>query len=140
MRQTLETFAAGRRPTGAIQKANSLAMPAALSVTRASTTSPTGLSARDDNTHMAMTRQSSLEPPPNVDQVNGAATVNQSMNRFYEVTRLRRMRSIPTNTARPGPGSQAGLDDFTSRGVISEREAEELYQTSVQVHGVHFHC
>lgn len=75
-----------------------------------------------------MTRENSLEPAPN-GEGNGAVTVEEPMNSLYEVTRLRNIRSNQTNTTRPQPESQAELDDFISRGVISEQEAEELYQT-----------
>lgn len=77
---------------------------------------------------MAMTRENSLEPAHN-GEGNGAVTVEEPMNSLYEVTRLRNIRSNQTNTTRPQLGSQAELDDFISRGVISELEAEELYQT-----------
>lgn len=78
---------------------------------------------------MAMTRENSLEPAPSSDQGNGAVAVEDPMNSLYEVTRLRNIRSNRAKTARPLPGSQGELNDFISRGVISEHEAEELYKT-----------
>lgn len=128
MRQSLEVFAAEKRPSQVRQSAQNLSVPVAPTVTPAST-SPTGLSTRDDNTQMAMTRENSLEPPTNVDQGNAAVTVEEPMSSLYEVTRLRNIRSNPANTARARPSSQEELDDFISRGVISEHEAQELYQT-----------
>lgn len=128
MRQSLEMFAAKAQPLPPPRESQSMAAPAAPTATPASTTSPAGLSTRDDNTQMAMTRENSLEPAPNGDQGEGAVTVEEPMNSLYEVTRLRNIRSNQANTARPKPGSQAELDDFISRGVISEHEAEELYQ------------
>lgn len=92
-------------------------------------TSPAALSStREDNTQMAMTRENSLEPAQSVDQGNGAVTVEEPMGSLYEVTRLRNIRSNRAKTVRPAPGSQGELNDFISRGVISEHEAEELYK------------
>lgn len=129
MRQTLDAFVDEKSPSQVFRGTRNPPIPTARTVTPASTTSPTRLSTRDDNTQMAMTRENSLEPPPNGDSGGGAVTVEEPMNSLYEVTRLRNIRSNPANTARPRPGSQAELDDFISRGVISEQEAEELYQT-----------
>lgn len=78
---------------------------------------------------MAMTRENSLEPTSNGDNGNGAVTVEEPMNSLYEVTRLRNIRSNRAKTAREVPGSEGELNDFISRGVISEYEAEELYKT-----------
>lgn len=128
MRKSLETLAAEKRQPRNSHETQNLAVPAAPSATPGSITSPTGLSTRDDNTQMAMTRENSLEPAHN-GEGNGAVTVEEPMNSLYEVTRLRNIRSNQTNTTRPQLGSQAELDDFISRGVISELEAEELYQT-----------
>ena len=95
-------------------------------------TSPAGLSStREDNTQMAMTRENSLEPAQNVDQSNGAVTVEEPMGSLYEVTRLRNIRSNRAKTLRPVAGSQGELNDFISRGVISEHEAEELFKMCV---------
>lgn len=71
-----------------------------------------------------MTRENSLEP----DQGLSAVTVEEPMGSLYEVTRLRNIRSNKAKTARPLPGIQGELNDFISRGTISEREAEELYK------------
>ena len=93
-------------------------------------TSPGGtiLSTREDNTHMAMTRENSIEPAGNNEHVNGAVTVEEPMGSLYEVTRLRNIRSNRAKTARPVASAQGELNDFISRGVISETEAEELYR------------
>lgn len=98
--------------------------------TPGSSTSPAGLSGREDNTQvmMAMTRENSLEPQPGGDQGNGPVTLEDPMGSLYEVTRLRNIRSNRSKTTRPLPGSQGELNDFISRGVISEAEAEELYE------------
>lgn len=80
---------------------------------------------------MAMTRENSLEPAQNVDQSNGAVTVEEPMGSLYEVTRLRNIRSNRAKTLRPVAGSQGELNDFISRGVISEHEAEELFKMYV---------
>lgn len=97
--------------------------------TPANSTSPAGLSTtREDNTQMAMTRENSVEPTQQVDQGNGAVTVEEPMGSLYEVTRLRNIRSNKAKTVRPIPGSQGELNDFISRGVIPEHEAEELYK------------
>lgn len=78
---------------------------------------------------MAMTRENSLEPAPNGDHRDIAVTVEEPMGSLYEVTRLRNIRSNKAKTARPHGGAQGELNDFISRGVISEYEAEELYRT-----------
>jgi NADH:ubiquinone oxidoreductase subunit D len=90
-------------------------------------TSPAGLSTiREDNTQMAMTRENSLEPVQ--PSANAAMTVEEPMGSLYEVTRLRNIRSNRARTARPASGHHGELNDFISRGVISEPEAEELYR------------
>ncbi|KAM5345245.1 hypothetical protein ACJ41O_011107 [Fusarium nematophilum] len=111
MRQSIDALVAEKRQPQLQQDTHSLSVPNIPTTTPGSTTSPTGLSTREDNTQMAMTRENSLEPAPNGDQGNGAVTVEEPMNSLYE------------------PGSQAELNDFISRGVISEHEAEELYKT-----------
>lgn len=78
---------------------------------------------------MAMTRENSVEPAHNGDHANGAVTVEEPMGSLYEVTRLRNIRSNKAKTARPLAGAQGELNDFISRGVIPEYEAEELYRT-----------
>ncbi|KAL4949845.1 hypothetical protein BDW69DRAFT_202541 [Aspergillus filifer] len=79
----------------------------------------------DDNTQMAMTRENSLEP------VNGdgnePVTLEEPMGSLYKVTRLRNIRSNKAKTVRPSPGTTGELNDFISKGVISQTEAEELY-------------
>lgn len=96
--------------------------------TPSNTTSPAQLSSREDNMQMAMTRENSLEPTSSGDQGNGPVTVEDPMGSLYEVTRLRNIRSNRSKTSRPLPGSRGELNDFISRGVISEAEAEELYE------------
>ncbi|KAH7143794.1 hypothetical protein EDB81DRAFT_947824 [Dactylonectria macrodidyma] len=128
MRRSLDTVLAERRQQPASDTQN-LAVQNPATVTPGSTTSPAGLSSREDNTQMAMTRENSLEPAPSGDQGNVAVAVEDPMNSLYEVTRLRNIRSNRAKTARPLPGSQGELNDFISRGVISEHEAEELYKT-----------
>ena len=96
------------------------------------TASPAGSAlsaAREDNTHMAMTRENSLEPGTNGDVVaNGSVTVEEPMGSLYEVTRLRNIRSNQAKTARPVFDETGEVNDFISRGVISEVEATELYR------------
>ena len=96
------------------------------------TASPAGTAlsaAREDNTHMAMTRENSLEPGVNGEiAANGSVTVEEPMGSLYEVTRLRNIRSNPTKTIRPLLDDTEELNDFISRGVISEAEATELYR------------
>lgn len=77
---------------------------------------------------MAMTRENSVEPTGSNEHVNGAVTVEEPMGSLYEVTRLRNIRSNRAKTARPVVSRQGELNDFISRGVISEAEAEELYK------------
>ena len=101
-------------------------------VVSAETASPavtTTSAAREDNTHMAMTRENSLEPGANGEIVaSGSVTVEEPMGSLYEVTRLRNIRSNPTKTIRPLLDDTEELNDFISRGVISEAEATELYR------------
>lgn len=94
------------------------------------TTSPatTTLSSREDNTRMAMTRENSLDPVHSGDSTHGPVTVEEPMGSLYEVTRLRNIRSNKAKVIRPPREMVDGLDDFISRGVISEMEAEELYK------------
>ncbi|KAL4792866.1 hypothetical protein BDV19DRAFT_240642 [Aspergillus venezuelensis] len=79
----------------------------------------------DDNTQMAMTRENSLEPV-NGDE-NEPVTLEEPMGSLYKVTRLRNIRSNKAKTVRPSPGTTGELNDFISKGVISQTEAEELY-------------
>ncbi|CAM1503130.1 Fc.00g079060.m01.CDS01 [Cosmosporella sp. VM-42] len=127
MRQSLNSVL-GESQVKIAQEAQFLGLQNAPMATPGSTTSPAGLSTREDNTQMAMTRENSLEPAPNSDNSNGAVTVEEPMNSLYEVTRLRNIRSNRAKTARELPGSQGELNDFISRGVISEHEAEDLYE------------
>lgn len=87
---------------------------------------------------MAMTRENSLEPVPTGmygDQAVGsmatAVTVDEPMGSLYEVTRLRNIRSSRAKMVRPPRDGRDELDDFISKGVISEAEAEGLYKMSV---------
>lgn len=98
------------------------------SATSGSATSPAGLSGREDNTQMAMTRENSLEPLSSGDQGNGPVTVEDPMGSLFEVTRLRNIRSNKSKTSRPQQEVQGELNDFISRGVIREAEAIELYE------------
>ncbi|KAH0432465.1 hypothetical protein CcaCcLH18_06372 [Colletotrichum camelliae] len=82
----------------------------------------------EDNTHMAMTRENSPDPVPHGDPGNGSVTVEDPMGSLYEVTRLRNIRSNKSKMTRPLPEGQGQLNDFISRGVIAESEAEELYE------------
>ncbi|KAL1887949.1 hypothetical protein Sste5346_009894 [Sporothrix stenoceras] len=105
---------------------------AAQTVTQTISPAATSLSTREDNTHMAMTRENSLEPEPTDDNTagGGAVAVDEPMGSLYEVTRLRNIRSSGAKMIRPPrDGPDDALDDFISKGVISEAEAEALYQT-----------
>lgn len=108
------------------------AQPKEPDVASGETASPAGTAlsaAREDNTHMAMTRENSLEPGTNGDAVaNGSVTVEEPMGSLYEVTRLRNIRSNQAKTARPISDDTGEVNDFISRGVISEVEATELYR------------
>lgn len=54
------------------------------------------------------------------------------MSSLYEVTRLRNIRSNKAKTVRPLPEGETEVSDFIARGVVSEQEAEHLYNTYVQ--------
>lgn len=89
-------------------------------------------SVREDNTHMAMTRENSLEPDQagsGEQSLNGAVTVEEPMSSLYEVTRLRNIRSNQAQAVRSVPANETEINDFITRGVISEKEAQELYIT-----------
>lgn len=97
----------------------------------AETTSParSALSAREDNTHMAMTRENSVELGASGETVaGGSVMVEDPMGSLYEVTRLRNIRSNRAKMVRPVPDNTGEVNDFIARGVISEVEAAELYQ------------
>lgn len=127
MRESLDAVLAERQPRPKFHEvAPSVVNPS--TVTPVNSTSPAGLSTREDNTQMAMTRENSLEPAQGADQGNGAVTVEEPMSSLFEVTRLRNIRSNKANTARPLIGPHGELNDFISRGVIAEHEAEELYK------------
>lgn len=85
---------------------------------------------REDNTQMAMTRENSAEPAASGDG-NEPVTLEDPMGSLYEVTRLRNIRSNKAKTTRPSP-NKGEVDDFISRGVISEQEADKLYNMYVQ--------
>lgn len=94
--------------------------------TKTTTRSPLAVSStRQDNTLMAMTRENS-EDPPQYSDLNGPVTLEEPMESLYEVTRLRNIRS--NKRARHSVATPNISDDFVSRGVISESEAEELYR------------
>jgi hypothetical protein len=71
---------------------------------------------------MAMTRENSQEPESRRMNDN---IVLAPMGTLYEVTKLRNLRSDPHGTRRAATMG----DDFICRGKVTEREAEELYQT-----------
>ncbi|CAH0022179.1 unnamed protein product [Clonostachys rhizophaga] len=126
MRQSINSILAEKRAPNVSFEASLAAHNVPTGTPCSTTTSPAGLSStREDNTQMAMTRENSLEPDP----MNAAVTVEEPMGSLYEVTRLRNIRSNKANTARPLSGGQGELNDFISRGVISEHEAEELYNS-----------
>jgi hypothetical protein len=105
--------------------------PLELQLTPRHITSPvnTQLSAKEDNTYMAMTRENSVEPPNSGDSnANGKVTVEEPMGSLYEVTRLRNIRSNRAKTARQATENGSELRDFISRGIISQAEAEDLYR------------
>ncbi|KAL2878194.1 hypothetical protein SGCOL_006444 [Colletotrichum sp. CLE4] len=77
---------------------------------------------------MAMTRESSPLPVPDSELGSEPLTLEDPMGSLYEVTRLRNIRSNRSKMTRPQPASQDELDDFISRGIIAEAEAEELYE------------
>ncbi|KAL4925931.1 Zn(II)2Cys6 transcription factor domain-containing protein [Aspergillus undulatus] len=79
-----------------------------------------------DNTQMAMARENSLEPA--IGDGNEPVTLEESMGSLYTVTRLRNVRRNKAKTASPSPGTTGELDDFISKGVISQTEVEELYR------------
>ncbi|KAK1851220.1 C6 transcription factor [Colletotrichum chrysophilum] len=74
-----------------------------------------------------MTREDSPNPVSDDDQQYGPETLEEPMGSLYEVTRLRNVRSNQANTPQPIPADDSKLDDFISRGAISEEKAEELY-------------
>lgn len=93
---------------------------------------PSNVSAREDNMQMAMTRENSMEPEETQDietTQQGAVTVDEPMSSLYEVTRLRNIRSNQARTVRPLVHNTANVNDFITRGVLSEAEAQELYDT-----------
>lgn len=103
-----------------------------LSFTPQSNTATNMLSEPSDNMQMAMTRENSMDPEhaEGCEQgQSGALTVEEPMSTLYEVTRLRNIRSNQAKTARNLPDGQSEVSDFITRGVISEREAQELYIT-----------
>ncbi|KAH0444723.1 C6 transcription factor [Colletotrichum camelliae] len=86
-----------------------------------------GIGGRDANTRLAMTREDSPNPVSDDDQQYGPETLEEPMGSLYEVTRLRNVRSNQANTPQSIPPNDNKLDDFISRGAISEEKAEELY-------------
>lgn len=97
-------------------------------------TSPSGLSdsmlsARSgrETRAMAMTRENSPEPVARNPQAQNSLLVTEPMGTLYEVTRLRNIRSNQAKVVRSRDESDQELDDFITRGVIEESEAEELF-------------
>jgi hypothetical protein len=136
MRQSLDAVLEKRSPAPMAFDVVSSLQHASIG-TPLSGTSPAGLSTiREDNTQMAMTRENSLELVQPSDHPNAAMTVEEPMSSLYEVTRLRNIRSNRARTARPTSVHHGGLNDFISRGVISEPEAEELYRMWVKPYSV----
>ncbi|KAE9572263.1 hypothetical protein CGMCC3_g11670 [Colletotrichum fructicola] len=103
---------------------NILSPPKSLS---ARDSSARGIGGQDANTRLAMTREDSPNPVSDDDQQYGPETLEEPMGSLYEVTRLRNVRSNQANTPQPIPPDDSHLDDFISRGAISEEKAEELY-------------
>ncbi|KAH8593026.1 hypothetical protein B0O99DRAFT_628669 [Bisporella sp. PMI_857] len=73
---------------------------------------------------MAMTRENSQEPDP--DRTNDAL-VTDPMGTLYEVTKLRNLRSYPYGHLH-APRPTSIEDDFISKGVVSEADADELFR------------
>ncbi|KAJ0268902.1 hypothetical protein COL940_012943 [Colletotrichum noveboracense] len=78
-----------------------------------------------------MTREDSPNPVSDDDQQYGPETLEEPMGSLYEVTRLRNVRSNQANTPQPISADDNKLDDFISRGAISEEKAEELYNMTL---------
>ncbi|KAK3078836.1 hypothetical protein LTS18_006503, partial [Coniosporium uncinatum] len=75
---------------------------------------------------MAMTRENSPEAHSGGENGHSAVYVSEPMGSLYEVTRLRNIRSNQAKTAKRAE-DEGPIDDFITKGVISEAEAEELY-------------
>ncbi|KAF9878437.1 C6 transcription factor [Colletotrichum karsti] len=84
---------------------------------------------RDTNTRLALTREDSPSPASDYDQQYGPETLEEPMGSLYEVTRLRNIRSNQANTPPSVSTDNIKLNDFISRGVVSEEKAEDLYNT-----------
>ena len=80
-----------------------------------------------DNTRMDMTRENSPEPMETSDN-HKLVSVIEPMGSLYEVTRLRNIRSDQSKTFRSEAEEESHIDDFISRGLMSEGEAQELYK------------
>ncbi|KAJ5980981.1 hypothetical protein N7481_008279 [Penicillium waksmanii] len=81
-----------------------------------------------ENHGMAMTRENSPEPTQDTNLGATSVLVTEPMGGLYEVTRLRNIRSNQAKLDISGPSGEENMDDFISRGVISEEEAEDLYR------------
>ncbi|CAI7678476.1 unnamed protein product [Penicillium manginii] len=98
--------------------------------------SPTNLSScakATENHGMAMTRENSPEPAQDANLGAASVLVTEPMGGLYEVTRLRNIRSNQAKLDISGPSGEEKMDDFISRGVISEDEAEDLYRILASV-------
>ncbi|RMY67729.1 hypothetical protein D0863_07601 [Hortaea werneckii] len=79
-----------------------------------------------DFTRMAMTRDNSPEPPHQIEPTHTSVVVTEPMGSLYELTRLRNLRSNQSKLARRTGELEAG-NDFISRGLLDNAEAEELF-------------
>ncbi|KAI7153239.1 hypothetical protein KC349_g8502 [Hortaea werneckii] len=79
-----------------------------------------------DFTRMAMTRDNSPEPPHQSEPTHTSVVVTEPMGSLYELTRLRNLRSNQSKLARRTGELEAG-NDFISRGLLDNAEAEELF-------------
>lgn len=134
MRHSLDTVIQERKPPTTSPERKVSVQDASTETPESMVKSNSILSKRGDNTQMAMTRENSSEPTPQEqeDHIHGAVTVEEPMSSLYEVTRLRNIRSNMARHARLRDFSvdtEGYLDDFISRGVISEYEAEDLHRT-----------
>ncbi|KAL0940544.1 C6 transcription factor [Colletotrichum truncatum] len=83
---------------------------------------------QDTNTRLEMAREDSPNPVSEDDQQYGPETLEEPMGSLYQVTRLKNIRNNQANNVLPHSAEQDTLDDFISRGVISEEQAEGLYK------------
>ncbi|EPE30104.1 Zn2/Cys6 DNA-binding protein [Glarea lozoyensis ATCC 20868] len=119
----LETFASpGSQPVSNVQRG--VRFGSIASTSQVDGTSPLENMRSATPRTMAMTRENSNEPEHSHE---GSGTlVGAPINTLYEVTRLRHLRGNP----RSNDLTRNPLDnDFISRGVIGEKEAQELFDT-----------